>query len=238
MKEGQVEGVQAETPAEGIESVLNGDAANGNGNEASGQESSGEASQAQPEGDGKAGNDGASKAEPEAGKEFGGKEGESGAAAKKEGQDKAWQEFSASMAEASGADKDLLESFAKSASELGLSVEQAQGVAKWQLAAIKQAGERMKAEGYKALKEKWGEATDANLNEALKVATMLDKRMDGAFSASLARFGVANDAAFVEGMHHLALLLGEDTVGSTLSTPAAEKEETPLQALQGIFGKG
>ncbi len=178
---------------------------------------------------------------PKDGKEAGGGGHTSGkdGAGTDQGKASVWEGFAESFGEDCAFDRGILQSFAENAAKSGLSPEQAAGLVKWQLGAIKEAFEKLKMEGLAALQKEWGAATGKNLNDALKLVTRVDQLIgNDSFSQALTRFGIANDADFVRGLYRLADMLGEDTVGGVSAMGAEVKEEEPLEALQKIFGKG
>lgn len=149
-----------------------------------------------------------------------------------------WRDLAAHLPENADIDPAIVEDFTKIASSMNLDPEQGRKLIDWQLNAVRQAQEKMKADGLKNLEKDWGRNLESNLNKALGVVSLVDRKLDGKFSASIARFGIANDEAFARGLYAIAQMLGEDSIGVSSGAPEPEKPETALEGLQKIFGKG
>lgn len=142
----------------------------------------------------------------------------------------AWKAFAANPQE--GVDAEIFSSFADSAKQMGLKPEQARALVEWQMKAIKKQADKMREEGMASLKQEWGNATKGNLGHALELVTAIDRKCDGAFSKSLGKFGIANDADFIKGLHFMASMLGEDSLAALHNgggTP--QREETPYEGI-------
>lgn len=142
----------------------------------------------------------------------------------------AWKKFADNPQ--NGVDPEIFASFADSARQMGLKPEQAKDLVAWQMKAIEKQAARMREEGMASLKQDWGNATQGNLGKALELVTAIDRKCDGAFSKSLGKFGIANDADFIRGLHFMANMLGEDSLAALHDgSGSPQKEETPYEGI-------
>lgn len=150
--------------------------------------------------------------------------------------DSAWKELVDSINPDAGIDAAILQDFANSARDFGLEPEQAKKLLGWQQEVIRRAATEMRDKGYAQLKKEWGDKTDARLNRAFELVHSIDEKHPG-FAASLAKFGIVNDAAFIQGLNYLAAELAEDSIAALAQSHAPYHEESPLEGIQNAFKK-
>lgn len=139
-------------------------------------------------------------------------------------------------------DKGVLESFGKQAQELGLTPKQMKALAKWQTAQAAEYRQAQIESGIAELKKEWGNRADANQKAALAFISQIDRRLqsrnpklgESAFSGAIAKCGAACDVNFIRGLHVMASMIAEDSVGAAPGANA-EKPETPDEFFKKAF---
>lgn len=147
-----------------------------------------------------------------------------------------WRDLARHLPENADIDPAMVEDFAKFAQGLNLQPEQARQLVDWQLKAVAQAQDRVMKAGMEELAREWGRDTQKNLADALGAAAWIDRKLGGEeFSKACGRYGIACDKAFVRGMHAVAQLLAEDSLGANHGQAAPVKTETAFEALKDMF---
>lgn len=139
-------------------------------------------------------------------------------------------------------DKGVLESFGKQAQELGLTPKQMKALAKWQTSQVAEYRQAQLDAGVAALKKEWGNKAAANQKAALAFISQIDRRLqarnpklgESAFSGAIAKCGAACDVNFIRGLHVMATMIAEDSIGAATGANA-EKSETPDEFFKKAF---
>ena len=144
----------------------------------------------------------------------------------------AWAADTVTMPEGVEADAELLAGFGSAAVAAGLSKKQAQALVDWQTKYIQtQAQARLDA-GVQALQKAWGVRAEANQKAVLGLVTRIDRLMgDDSFSRALGESGATLHPGVVQGLHKIAQLMSEDSIGNAAGA-AAEHDETALEGLE------
>lgn len=183
----------------------------------------------QPAGNGGQGNEGKDGRQAEGGENGAGKDGAGQGAT-------GWEGLAAHIPPDSGIDPELVSDFGKRAQAAGLKPEQAKDLIDWQLEAVKKAQARAVEAGMASLKKEWGADTDKNLRQALETVTFIDRKLGSdSFSKAIGKYGVACDADFVRGLHAIAGLIAEDSLGQKADQAGAVTQETALDGLKDLF---
>lgn len=144
----------------------------------------------------------------------------------------AWAADTVSMPEGVEADAELLAGFGAAAVAAGLSKKQAQALVDWQTKYIQtQAQARLDA-GVQALQKAWGARAEANQKAVLGLVSRIDRLMgDDSFSRALGESGATLHPGVVRGLHRIAQLMSEDSIGNAAGAPA-EHDETAFEGLE------
>ena len=147
----------------------------------------------------------------------------------------AWAADTVTMPEGIEADAELLAGFGAAAVAAGLSKKQAQALVDWQTRDIQtQAQARLDA-GVQALQKAWGAQAEVNQKAVLGLMSRIDRLMgDDSFSRALAESGATLHPGVVQGLHRIAQLISEDSIGNA-AVAAAEHDETALEGLENAF---
>lgn len=139
-----------------------------------------------------------------------------------------WAEDTLSLPE--GVDADLVASFGEAAVGMGLTRTQAQKLADWQLAAVKDAYARQMERGTQELVDAWGSGVQKNCEQVVSFLARME-RLTGSdsFSKALRETGAANSPAIIMGLHALSKVIAEDSIGGIQA-----ETEGPEDALTGI----
>lgn len=146
-----------------------------------------------------------------------------------------WAGFEAHLPE--GAEAEIVASYVEEAKAQGLSPDQARALMDWQLKSIAESQARLQEAGQKELIALYGREADARRQEALELIGQIDRKTDGAFSKAIGQSGLQFAPGFVRGMIELAAMTREDSLGASTQHAPAARPETPLEALEGIFGR-
>lgn len=143
-----------------------------------------------------------------------------------------WKDGMVSLPEGIEADADMLAGFGEAAVAAGLTRRQAQALVDWQgRFQLAQAQARMDA-GMDTLRKAWGHKAETNQKKVLGLVSRIDRALgDESFSRALGESGATLHAGVVLGLHKLAELMAEDSLGSAAGA-AAEHDETPLEGLE------
>lgn len=146
-----------------------------------------------------------------------------------------WAADTVTMPEGIEADAELLAGFGSAAVAAGLSKKQAQALVDWQTKYIQtQAQARLDA-GVQALQKAWGARAEANQRAVLGLVSRIDRLMgDDSFSRALGESGATLHPGVVRGLHRIAQLISEDSIGNAAGA-AAEHDETALEGLENAF---
>lgn len=144
----------------------------------------------------------------------------------------AWAADTVTMPEGVEADAELLAGFGAAAVAAGLSKKQAQALVDWQTRYIQtQAQARLDA-GVQALQKAWGSKAEANQKAVLGLVSRIDRLMgDDSFSRALGESGATLHPGVVRGLHRIAQLISEDSIGNAAGA-AADHDETALEGLE------
>lgn len=147
----------------------------------------------------------------------------------------AWAADTVTMPEGVEADAELLAGFGAAAVAAGLSKKQAQALVDWQTKYIQtQAQARLDA-GVQALQKAWGAKAEANQQAVLSLISRIDRLTgDDSFSRALGESGATCFPGVVRGLHRIAQLMSEDSIGNAAGA-AAEHDETALEGLENAF---
>lgn len=134
-------------------------------------------------------------------------------------------------------DAAVLGAFGKTAVDIGLTPYQARALAQWQVNMIAEAGAAHQQAQEATLRKAWGNAYEANRGRVLGLCSRLDRvpGLEG-FSQGLVESGAANDARVVQGLYHIAAMVGEDSLGSLRPGPAS-KPETAYEGICEAFAR-
>ena len=143
-----------------------------------------------------------------------------------------WAADTVTMPEGVEVDAEMLAGFGSAAVAAGLSKKQAQALVDWQTKYIQtQAQARLDA-GVQALQKAWGARAEANQKAVLGLVTRIDRLMgDDSFSRALGESGATLHPGVVQGLHKIAQLMSEDSIGNGAGAPA-EHDETALEGLE------
>ena len=143
-----------------------------------------------------------------------------------------WEDVSLDLPEVAEVDRDILDSFGKTAVALGLTPNQARALANWQLEAVAGKREALMEAGIKELSREWGSRAGANQRAVLSLISRIDRDLgDESFSTALGRSGATCHAGVVRGLLAVARLLSEDSMGKAGAGARAEHDETALEGL-------
>lgn len=147
--------------------------------------------------------------------------------------------FDLGLPENAAVDEETLASFGKQVEALGLTGKQAKALANWQLNAVEEYRQRLVATGKAELEEEWGGKAGQYQKSIMELLAHVNKELGSGekFSKALERCGALCDADMMRGLKYLASLRTEDALGLQSGASAIERPETPLEALEGIFGK-
>lgn len=146
-----------------------------------------------------------------------------------------WDDGMVSLPEGIEADADMLSGFGEAAVAAGLTRKQAQALVDWQgKYLVEQARARME-KGMETLRAAWGSKAEANQKKVVGLVSRIDRALgDDSFSRALGESGATRHAGVVLGLHKLAELMAEDSLGSAAGA-AAEHEETALEGLENAW---
>ena len=144
----------------------------------------------------------------------------------------AWADDVVTLPEGVEADADMLAGFGAAAVAAGLTRKQAQALVDWQAKFHQEQARAQLDAGVAALKKAWGGKAEANQREVLGLVSRIDRAMgDEAFSRALGESGATRHPGVVMGLHQIAQLMSEDSIGNA-SGAAAEHDETALEGLE------
>ena len=143
-----------------------------------------------------------------------------------------WEDGAVRLPEGIEADADMLSGFGEAAVAAGLTRKQAQALVDWQTAFQQERARAQLDAGMDTLRKAWGNKAEANQKAVLGLVSRIDRALgDESFSRALGESGAARHAGVVLGLHKIASLMSEDSLGSATGA-AAEHDETPLEGLE------
>lgn len=143
-----------------------------------------------------------------------------------------WEDGVVSLPEDIEADAGMLAGFGEAAVAAGLTRRQAQALVDWQTAFQKERAQAQLDAGMATLRKAWGNKAGANQKAVLGLVSRIDRALgDESFSRALGESGAARHAGVVLGLHKIASLMAEDSLGSAAGA-AEEHDETPLEGLE------
>ena len=143
-----------------------------------------------------------------------------------------WEDGMVSLPEDIQPDADMLAGFGRAAVAAGLTRRQAQALVDWQTAFQRDQAQARLDAGAATLRQAWGIRADANQKAVLGLVSRIDRALgDERFSRALNESGAARHADVVLGLHAVAALLSEDSLGSAAAV-ATHHDETALEGLQ------
>ena len=146
-----------------------------------------------------------------------------------------WEDGMVSLPEGIEADADMLAGFGEAAGAAGLTRKQAQALVDWQGKFLVEQAQAQMEKGMETLRTAWGNKTEANQKKVVGLVSRIDRALgDDSFSRALGESGATRHAGVVLGLHKLAELMAEDSLGGAAGT-AAEHEETALEGLENAW---
>ena len=143
-----------------------------------------------------------------------------------------WEDGMVSLPEGIEADADMLSGFGEAAVAAGLTRKQAQALVDWQGKFLVEQAKAQMEKGMETLRTAWGSKAEANQRKVVGLVSRIDRALgDDSFSRALGESGATRHAGVVLGLHKLAELMAEDSLGSAAGA-AAEHEETALEGLE------
>ena len=143
-----------------------------------------------------------------------------------------WEDGMVSLPEDIQPDADMLAGFGRAAVAAGLTRRQAQALVDWQTAFQKERAQAQLDAGMATLRKAWGNKAGPNQKAVLGLVSRIDRALgDESFSRALGESGAARHAGVVLGLHKIASLMAEDSLGSAAGA-AEEHDETPLEGLE------
>ena len=143
-----------------------------------------------------------------------------------------WDEDAVRLPDGIPPDADMLAGFGEAAVAAGLTRRQAQALVDWQTAFQQERARAQLDAGMATLRKAWGNKAEANQQAVLGLVSRIDRALgDESFSRALGESGAARHAGVVLGLHRIAALMAEDSLGSAAGA-AAEHDETALEGLQ------
>lgn len=133
------------------------------------------------------------------------------------------------------ANNPLLAAFGEQVVKMGLSTRQARELAHWQMSAQEHYLKQQAMQGASNLKAEWGANAERNRMATMELITTADRVTNGAFSKALDECGATCNESVIKGLHYISTLIAEDKLGSKGGQQSIVREETPLEALQGLF---
>lgn len=146
-----------------------------------------------------------------------------------------WEDGMVSLPEGIEADADMLSGFGEAAVAAGLTRKQAQALVDWQGKFLVEQAKAQMEKGMETLRTAWGNKAEANQRKVVALVSRIDRALgDDSFSRALGESGATRHAGVVLGLHKLAELMAEDSLGSAAGA-AAEHEETALEGLENAW---
>ena len=146
-----------------------------------------------------------------------------------------WEDGMVSLPEGIEADADMLSGFGEAAVAAGLTRKQAQALVDWQGKYLVEQAKAQIEKGMETLRTAWGSKAEANQKKVVGLVSRIDRALgDDSFSRALGESGATRHAGVVLGLHKLAELMAEDSLGSAAGA-AAEHEETALEGLENAW---
>lgn len=146
-----------------------------------------------------------------------------------------WDDGMVSLPEGIEADADMLSGFGEAAVAAGLTRKQAQALVDWQGKFLVEQAQAQMEKGMETLRTAWGNRAEANQKKIVGLVSRIDRALgDDSFSRALGESGATRHAGVVLGLHKLAELMAEDSLGGAAGT-AAEHEETALEGLENAW---
>lgn len=140
-----------------------------------------------------------------------------------------------SLPEGIEADADMLSGFGEAAVAAGLTRKQAQALVDWQGRFLVEQAKAQMEKGMETLRTAWGSKAEANQKKVVGLVSRIDRALgDDSFSRALGESGATRHAGVVLGLHKLAEIMAEDSLGSAAGA-ATEHEETALEGLENAW---
>ena len=144
---------------------------------------------------------------------------------------KTWDSSKVVVPEGMEVSKDALESFGETAIKAGLTQRQANALVAWQLEEIKAQQQALYEVGKEELQKEWGRKFNTNTKAVVSLISKIDRALgDDSFSKSLNASGAALHPGVIRGLHKIAQLISEDSLGKSDGATPPQVEN----ALQGI----
>lgn len=119
----------------------------------------------------------------------------------------------------------------------GLTPKMAQALSDWQIKQVTASLHKKFEDGQKFLRDKWGPKFENNLNQALHVFGVLDRKMEGRLAPAFKSNGLSNDPTIIEALYTLSSLVSEDSLAGATAGSGEPKEMTTEEFLkQEVFG--
>lgn len=146
-----------------------------------------------------------------------------------------WEDGMVSLPEGIEADADMLSGFGEAAVAAGLTRKQAQALVDWQGRFLVEQAKAQMEKGMETLRTAWGSKAEANQKKVVGLVSRIDRALgDDSFSRALGESGATRHAGVVLGLHKLAEIMAEDSLGSAAGA-ATEHEETALEGLENAW---
>ena len=130
--------------------------------------------------------------------------------------------------------KETLSGFTSHCMESDITPKQAEGLIKYQQELVVKQNEAAIEAGTTALKAQWGKDYDKNKDQSLLAVQALDKKMDGRLATALNGNPIVNDPMFIELMHTIGTMIGEDSLG--IGSPGGAGDDKPMSYEEGFKG--
>lgn len=110
-------------------------------------------------------------------------------------------------------EKATIDDFKSFCLESEITPKQAEALLKYQQDLVTKQTNQSIETGTAALKALWGKDYDKNKDRSMLAVQAIDKKMEGRLAAALTNNPIANEPAFIELMHTIGTMIGEDSLG-------------------------
>lgn len=131
----------------------------------------------------------------------------------------------------------VLDRFGELAVNAGLTREQAQRLVDFELGAARDIRDARMEQGRQALADAWGVNAQRNCEQVVSLMARME-RVTGsdAFARAMRDSGALNSPAVIMGLHAIAGMLAEDSIG-TSGQAAPAGPESPIQGIEAVFAQ-